>query len=51
MERADHAIVFPMGDGDYMELANPNTSRAPVAGPGAWLAAVTDLLDHHHQAA
>jgi mannosyl-3-phosphoglycerate phosphatase len=51
MERADHAIVFPMGDGDYLELANPNTSRAPVAGPGAWLTAVTDLLDHHHQAA
>jgi mannosyl-3-phosphoglycerate phosphatase len=51
MERADHAIVFPTREGDYLELANPNAHRAPVAGPGAWLDAVTDLLDHHHEAA
>jgi mannosyl-3-phosphoglycerate phosphatase len=51
MERADHAIVFPSREGDYLELSNPNTRRAPVAGPGAWLNAVTDLLDHHYQAA
>lgn len=44
MERADHAIVFPSRDGAYLEPDNPNTLRAPVAGPGAWLDAVQNVL-------
>ena len=51
MERADHAIVFPARDGGYLEPENPNTQRAPVAGPSAWLDAVSELLEHNHQAA
>ncbi len=51
MERADHAIVFPARGGGYLEPRNPNTQRAPVAGPSAWLDAVIDVLEHHHQAA
>ena len=51
MERADHAIVFPDRSGDYLVPDNPNTRRAPVAGPSAWLDAVSDVLEHHHQAA
>ena len=51
MERADHAIVFPQREGGYLNPDNPNTSRAPVAGPGAWLEAVRGLLDTQCQAA
>lgn len=51
LERADHAIVFPGRDGDYLPLGNPNTARASDAGPSAWLKAVTGVLDHHYQAA
>lgn len=51
MERADHAIVFPDRGGSYLEPANPNTRRAPVAGHRAWLNAVSEVLEHNHQAA
>ena len=51
MERADHAIVFPGRSGDYLVPNNPNTRRAPVAGPSAWLDAVSEVLEHNHQAA
>ena len=51
LERADHAIVFPRREGGYLEPNNPNTLRAPVAGPLAWLRAVTDLLDVHYKEA
>ena len=51
MERADHAIVFPARGGGYLSPANPNTSHAPVAGPSAWLEAVSGLLDDHRQGA
>jgi len=44
MERADHAIVFPARDGGYLTPDNPNTYRAPVAGPAAWLEAVSGVL-------
>jgi mannosyl-3-phosphoglycerate phosphatase len=44
MERADHAIVFPAREGGYLEPDNPNTLRAPVAGPVAWLDAVQRVL-------
>lgn len=50
MERADHAIVFPARDGGYLSPDNPNTYRAPVAGPSAWFEAVRGVLDHHRQA-
>lgn len=51
MEWADHAIVFPRRDGGYLTPDNPNVCRAPVAGPPAWLTAVTGLLkSHHHNA-
>ncbi|MGE0624429.1 MAG: HAD-IIB family hydrolase [Pseudomonadales bacterium] len=45
MERADHAIVFPARDGGYLAPDNPNTYRAPVAGPAAWLEAVSGVLN------
>lgn len=51
MERADHAIVFPARGGGYLEPENPNTQRAPVAGPSAWLDAVSEVLEHNHAAA
>ncbi len=51
MERADHAIVFPTRGGGYLEPANPNILRAPMAGPSAWLDAVSEVLEHNHQAA
>ena len=51
LERADHAIVFPRRDGGYLEPENPNTRRAPTAGPMAWLSAVTGLLDRHYEEA
>ena len=51
MERADHAIVFPARGGGYLQPENPNTQRAPVAGPSAWLDAVSEVLEHNHQAA
>jgi mannosyl-3-phosphoglycerate phosphatase len=51
MERADHAIVFPARGGGYLEPENPNTQRAPVAGPSAWLEAVSEVLEHNDQAA
>jgi mannosyl-3-phosphoglycerate phosphatase len=44
MERADHAIVFPTREGGYLEPDNPNTLRAPTAGPLAWLEAVQGIL-------
>ncbi len=51
MERADHAIVFPDRGGAYLQPDNPNTQRAPVAGPTAWLEAVSEVLEHNNQAA
>lgn len=51
MERADHAIVFPTREGGYLHPENPNTYRAPIAGPAAWLEAVSGVLDHHGQGA
>ena len=51
MERADHAIVFPARGGGYLQPENPNTQRAPVAGPSAWLDAVCEVLEHNDQAA
>ncbi|MGD8418626.1 MAG: HAD-IIB family hydrolase [Pseudomonadales bacterium] len=51
MERADHAIVFPTREGGYLHPENPNTYRAPIAGPAAWLEAVSGVLDHHDQGA
>ena len=51
MERADHAIVFPDRSGDYLTPDNPNTCRAPVAGPSAWLDAVSGVLENHYEAA
>ncbi|MEM9620616.1 MAG: HAD-IIB family hydrolase [Pseudomonadota bacterium] len=51
MERADHAIVFPLREGGYMQPRNPNTTHASQPGPGPWLAAVTELLDIHYQEA
>jgi mannosyl-3-phosphoglycerate phosphatase len=51
MERADHAIVFPARDGGYLTPDNPNTYRAPVAGPAAWLEAVSGVLSRQRVAA
>ncbi len=49
MEWADHAIVFPAPEGGYLEPDNPNTRLAPVAGPSAWLDALTGLLGNYHR--
>ncbi len=50
LERADHAIVFPSSDGEYLRVDNPSTAHAASSGPGAWLNAVSELLDHHQAA-
>jgi len=50
LERADHAIVFPTSDGEYLRVENPRTTHAESTGPRAWPDAVTETREHHQAA-
>jgi mannosyl-3-phosphoglycerate phosphatase len=44
LQRADHALVFPMRSGGYLLPERDGVAHAPRAGPGAWLAGVTEVI-------